>query len=235
MYFPYLRGRQNELLCLRELLEVDRLYSTIIPIIEPVRCNSTFFTTLKKFIEADRKIIIIKNPKVGKFRSDYEELKKKIEDETNEVKKKKLEETLINYKELLNNSHIISGNHLVYRKRGYVGFSDYSIVGDAYEESGFAPLAVAIHILYFGQKSELRVHHFVSESNQNISDPARKFAEAMQNLLSWENFDIIPKTKGLQNLLDYYSNGKFPGLGVIKKCSIMHHLELIGKYLEVDE
>ena len=323
MYFPYLRGRQNELLCLRELLEVDRLYSTIIPIIEPVRCNSTFFTTLKKFIEADRKIIIIKNPKVGKFRSDYEELKKKIEDETNEVKKKKLEETLINYKELLNNSHIISGylcddkvisqcldgkknvkdivlintgidtfgyyeeygskleavytfipkdedfkdevfgetviledvyvkakrnvdyiespdelfsrNHLVYRKRGYVGFSDYSIVGDAYEESGFAPLAVAIHILYFGQKSELRVHHFVSESNENISDPARKFAEAMQNLLSWENFDIIPKTKGLQNLLDYYSNGKFPGLGVIKKCSIMHHLELIGKYLEVYE
>ena len=252
-----------------------------------------------------------------------EELTKKIEDETNEVKKKKLEETLINYKELLNNSHIISGylcddkvisqcldgkknvkdivlintgidtfgyyeeygskleavytfipkdedfkdevfgetviledvyvkakrnvdyiespdelfsrNHLVYRKRGYVGFSDYSIVGDAYEESGFAPLAVAIHILYFGQKSELRVHHFVSESNENISDPARKFAEAMQNLLSWENFDIIPKTKGLQNLLDYYSNGKFPGLGVIKKCSIMHHLELIGKYLEVDE
>lgn len=55
------------------------MYSTIIPIIEPVRCNSTFFTTLKKFIEADRKIIIIKNPKVGKFRSDYEELKKKIE------------------------------------------------------------------------------------------------------------------------------------------------------------
>ena len=130
---------------------------------------------------------------------------------------------------------LFSRNHLVYRKRGYVGFSDYSIVGDAYEESGFAPLAVAIHILYFGQKSELRVHHFVSESNENISDPARKFAEAMQNLLSWENFDIIPKTKGLQNLLDYYSNGKFPGLGVIKKCSIMHHLELIGKYLEVDE
>ena len=41
---------------------------------------------------------------------------------------------------------LFSRNHLVYRKRGYVGFSDYSIVGDAYEESGFAPLAVAIHI-----------------------------------------------------------------------------------------
>ena len=122
---------------------------------------------------------------------------------------------------------------MIYRKRGYVGFSDYSIVGDIYEESGFAPLAVAIHILYFGSKNELRVHHFVSESNENISDPARKFAEAMNNLLSWEKFDVIPKTYGLQNLVDYYSSGKFPGLGVIKKCSIMHHLELIGKYLEV--
>ncbi|MBE5901342.1 MAG: sce7725 family protein [Lachnospiraceae bacterium] len=323
MYFPYLRGRQNELLCLRELLDSDRLYNTIIPVIEPVRCNSTFFSTITKFIEADRKIIIIKNPKVGKFRSDYEEMKKKIDKETDEDKKDKLQSTLESYKELLKDPHVISAylcddriisqclegkknlediilintrndtfdyyeengdrlvarytfipkdedfkdevfgetviledvyvkakrnvdyienpdepfsrNHLVYRKRGYVGFSDYSIVGDSYEESGFAPLAVAIHILYFGQKSELRVHHFVSESNENISDPARKFAEAMQNLLSWEHFDVIPKTNGLQNLLDYYSNGKFPGLGVIKKCSIMHHLELIGKYLEVNE
>lgn len=321
MYFPYLRGRQNELLCLRELLDKNKLCDTIVPVIEPVRCNSTFFTTITKFIEADRKIILIKNPKVGKFRSDYEEMKKKIEKETDENKKNKLKSNLEAYKELLKDSHVISAylcddkiitrslkgeinvkdiilinadgntfdyyeengsrlearytfipkdedfkdevigdtvvledsyvkakrnvdyiespdepfsrNHLIYRKRGYVGFSDYSIVGDAYEESGFAPLAVAIHILYFGSKNELRVHHFVSESNENISDPARKFAEAMHNLLSWERFDIIPKTYGLQNLIDYYTNGKFPGLGVIKKCSIMHHLELIGKYLEV--
>ncbi len=323
MYFPYLRGRQNELLCLRELLETNRLYDTIIPIIEPVRCNSTFFATLTKFIEADRKIIIIKNPKVGKFGDDYAELKKKIEEETDETKKNKLQLTLVNYGQFLKDPHVISGylcddkiisqclegkknvrdivlintgmdtfdyyeengaelkavytfipkdedfkdevdgdtviledvyvkakrnvdyieapdepfsrNHLVYRKRGYAGFSDYSIVGDFYEESGFAPLAVAIHILYFGQKSELRVHHFVSESNENISDPARKFAEAMQKLLDWDHFEIIPKTKGLQNLIDYYSNGRFPGLGVIKKCSIMHHLELMGKYLEVNK
>ena len=321
MYFPYLRGRQNELLCLRELLDRNKLSNTIVPVIEPVRCNSTFFTTIKKFIEAERQIIIIKNPKVGKFQSDYQEMKKKIDKQADENKKKKLKFNLEAYKALLKDSHVVgaylcddktisrclmggvdmkdiilinrnsdtfyyyeengsrleakytfipkdedfkdevvgaavaledgyvkakrnvdyiqcpdqpfSRNHLIYRKRGYVGFSDYSIVGDIYEESGFAPLAVAIHILYFGSKNELRVHHFVSESNENISDPARKFAEAMNNLLSWEKFDVIPKTYGLQNLVDYYSSGKFPGLGVIKKCSIMHHLELIGKYLEV--
>ena len=104
-----------------------------------------------------------------------------------------------------------------------------------YEESGFAPLAVAIHILYFGSKKELRVHHFVSDSNENISDPARKFEEAMSNLVNWEDYDLLFKTCGLKSLEDYYSKGKFPGLGVVKKCSIMHHLELVGNYLEVNK
>ena len=89
MYFPYLRGRQNELLCLRELLDLNKLSNNIIPVIEPVRCNSTFFTTITKFIEANRKIIVIQNPKVGNFKKDYQEMKKKTEEETDDYKKKK--------------------------------------------------------------------------------------------------------------------------------------------------
>ena len=65
MYFPYLRGRQNELLCLRELLEAEKLGEKIVPIIEPVRFNSTLFSTLTKFIDMHRNIIIIVNPKLG--------------------------------------------------------------------------------------------------------------------------------------------------------------------------
>ena len=65
MYFPYLRGRQNELLCLRELLEARVLSDKIVPIIEPVRFNSTLFSTLTKFIEMHRHILkwarLIKN------------------------------------------------------------------------------------------------------------------------------------------------------------------------------
>ena len=113
-----------------------------------------------------------------------------------------------------------------------MGFSDYSIVGDSYEETGFAPLAVAIHILYIGEKKELRVHHFVSESNENISDPGRKFAEAMKKLEEWPKYNSIPETLGLEKLMNFYKTGRFPGLGVVKKCSLMHHLELIGKELE---
>ncbi len=320
MYFPYLRGRQNELLCLRELLDAGKLSSKVIPIIEPVKFSSTFFSTLKKFVEMNRQIVVIRNPKVGLFNKELNDMKKNIEKESDDYKKEKLQKTLNDYKIawndagiqkafLLNNkvlSNIIDKkidvknviiinadrgnyhyyeeygkelegkytvipkggdfediiedniivledgykkakrnvdyienpdelfdrNHITYKKRGFSGFSDYSIVGNEFEESGFAPLAIAIHIMYFGKRDELRIHHFISESNESISDPARKFEEAMRNLISWEQFDIIPKTEGLNSLVDCYNIGKFPGLGVIKKYSLMHHIEMMGEYLE---
>lgn len=319
MYFPYLRGRQNELLCMRELLEVGKLSEKIIPIIEPVRFNSTFFSTIAKFADMNRNVIVIVNPKVGSFYKEYGDLKKKIEEEGDDNKKKKIQKTLDGYRDLLRAEHVqkayivdeqviteivngkrdvkdailinfengnyqyyeeygdkltakitlipkdedfkdevegdivvledgyvkakrnidyiespddfFSRNHTVYRKRGYVGFSDFSIVGNEFDESGFAPLAIAIHIMYFGNKKELRVHHFVSKSNESISDPARKFEEAMRNLLSWEQFNIIPETIGLNSLIECYNAGRFPGLGVIKKYSLMHHIEMMGGYL----
>lgn len=72
MYYPYLRGRQNELLCLRELLENDVIGKKIVPIIEPVRFNSTYISVIKKFVEKHRNLIIIMNPKVGKFKEEYD-------------------------------------------------------------------------------------------------------------------------------------------------------------------
>lgn len=320
MYYPYLRGRQNELLCLRELLNAGKLSMKVVPIIEPVKFSSTFFSTLTKFIEMDHTVIVIRNPKVGSFIKELRDMKNNIYKQNDENKKKKMQETLDKYKSVWNNSSILkaymvdndiiskilrkeivakdtvminlkkgnyhfyeeygdkitgkytvvpkgadfediienemimiedgykkakrnidyiqnpdesfSRNHIVYKKRGFVGFSDFSIVGNEYEESGFAPLALAIHIMYFGDKEELRVHHFVSESNESISDPARKFEEAMNSLIEWERFDDLPQTIGLKSLIECYDIGKFPGLGVIKKYSLMHHIEMMGKYLE---
>lgn len=320
MYFPYLRGRQNELLSLRELLDAGKLSSKVIPIIEPVKFSSTFFSTIAKFIEMDHKVIVIRNPKVGSFSKELKDMRKKIETESDENKKQKMQRTLDSYKNLWNdpgiqkaylvndkviidikenkinvkdvvminvekgNYHyyeeygekitgkytvvpkggdfediieddiimledgyrkakrnidyienpdeLFSRNHIVYKKRGFAGFSDFSIVGNEFEESGFAPLAIAIHVMYFGNREELRVHHFVSESNESISDPARKFEEAMESLINWKNFDVIPQTIGMKSLTECYKVKKFPGLGVIKKYSLMHHIEMMGKYLE---
>lgn len=49
MYFPYLRGRQYELLALRELAANDLLGTHIIPVIEPVKLSSTLVNTLDTF------------------------------------------------------------------------------------------------------------------------------------------------------------------------------------------
>lgn len=320
MYFPYLRGRQNELLCLRELLDAGKLSSKVIPIIEPVKFSSTLFSTLTKCIEMGHQVIVIRNPEVGSFRKESGDMIKNIEKESDEKKKEKIRKTLEGYKEVWNNPQIqkaylvdddvismvrekkldakdvvminikkgnyryyeeygeeiigkytvvpkggdfediieddiiiledsyrkakrnidyienpdelFSRNHIVYKKRGFVGFSDFSMVGNDFDESGFAPFAIAIHIMYFGNRDELKIHHFVSESNESISDPARKFEEAMNKLVNWENFDILPKTIGLDNLIECYNIGKFPGLGVIKKYSLMHHIQMMGEYLE---
>lgn len=69
MYFPYLRGRQFELIALRELAEKGVLSSRIMPIIEPVKLSSTLIKTIQAYGVNNKKIAIITNPKVGSFNS----------------------------------------------------------------------------------------------------------------------------------------------------------------------
>ncbi|MEE1319505.1 MAG: sce7725 family protein, partial [Ruminococcus sp.] len=106
-----------------------------------------------------------------------------------------------------------------------------SIVGKEYSESGFAPYAVAIHIVYLAEDKTLRIHHFVSDSNNDISDPANKFYEALTKLVAW-NKEKKLNTFAMQKFEDMYKNETYPGLGVVKKLSIMHHIELIGNHLD---
>ncbi len=124
-----------------------------------------------------------------------------------------------------------SVDHIYFSEENYVGFSDYSIIGEEYTESGFAPYAVAIHIVYFDDQNELRIRHFVSESNEDISDPANKFYEAVTQLVEWNKTQKLD-TLGIKAFEKIYEEQSYPGLGVVKKLSLMHHLELIGRYLD---
>src|SRR5699024_8507353 len=78
-----------------------------------------------------------------------------------------------------------SDDHLFFDTEGYSAFSDFSIIGESYIDGGFAPVAVAIHIVYFDSDRTLRIKHFVSDSNDDISDPAGKFQEALYKLIKW--------------------------------------------------
>ena len=301
MYFPFLRGRQFELLALRELLENDLIGDNIIPIIEPVRLSSSLLKTVELFNKKNHQLVFVQNPSVGAYPVSmegekpnqlYENLeialdkdnviKAYIFQDNNEIvvndmqnsiaiidsvddissyleacKKEKplytlipdrrsikrnvkgekiiLEDSFIKQKRNVdyknNTDEFFSDWHREYREEGYSGFSDYSIVGSEYSESGFAPKAVAIHIVYLSHEDDLRVHHFVSENNIDSKDTAGKFGEAVAKIKQWCTEHKIQETRGLKAFYDYCDTGRYPGLGVVKKCSIMHHLELMSKRL----
>ena len=109
---------------------------------------------------------------------------------------------------------------------GFVGFSDYLTIGNDYSESGFLPYAVAIHLSYSDTKNRILVKHFVSDSNSDQSDVPGKFAEALDKLISWCNtfgYDSI----AIPKFRDFHTTGHFPGLGTLKKLSLMNHIDLV--------
>lgn len=310
MYFPVLRGRQYDLLALRDLKRHGRLSSNIVPIIEPIKLSSTLQTTVREFENDESNVIIISNPKVGSFldelriasvnrqyqelmssssviighfinRDSQSEINSLIQDfgiriddlaiihserslvatyreiyegetpwvnvipsdnafrrQLNDQQLVALDDKFIklsrNADYLDNEGEFFSEEHLYYSNEGYIGFADYSIVGQEYNEGGFAPYAVAIHIVYPNAENVLEIIHFVSESNDDISDPAGKFFEAIEKLHDWyqDYSDDRINTLAMQTFIEHYNNGTYPGLPTIKKLSIMHHLELVGTLLD---
>ena len=307
MYYPILRGRQNELLAIKELLNASRLSDKIIPIIEPVKLSPTLVNTIKTFADVERDLVLIRNPKVGSFSVDARNSKntKYLESLKTTLREAKVlrgvivdkdtpsrvekmhqkgatDEEIISictnpdaikfyentfsgntsvrtvvpyasaFRRIRNNRILLedkfnkkgrnqdyiddpdeffSNDHIYYSEDGYVGFSDYSIIGEEYSESGFAPYAVAIHIVYFDDSKVLRVHHFVSEDNDDISDPANKFYQAVKQLVEWNKTQQLD-TMAIKTFEKICEEQSYPGLGVVKKLSLMHHLELVGRYLD---
>lgn len=300
MYFPFLRGRQYELLALKELVQKSLLNDKIIPIVEPIKISSTLKSTLELYNKENKPLALVLNTDAVVMEDIEREqlygfLKGKIipavlVNESFKTTIAKIEEVgfaknqiivvftseenaalfndcfkdvdplfclgpdkryfrkLETYNKVLFDDHFIkqaknsdylkkddeffSEDHLNYAEDGYSGFGDYSIIGKEYDDSGFAPRAVAIHIVYFDSSNILRIHHFVSDSNYGIEDVAGKFYEAIQK---FEGFgplkEIINSTSAFGTLVNYAKDGYYPGLPTLKKLSIMHHIELLRKFL----
>src|SRR5690625_1409871 len=302
MYFPYLRGRQSELLAIRTLLEKKRLSERVVPIIEPIKPTATLRKTLEAFINHRRELYIVANPQVGEFHKEvnsssessdeFNELInndqfKKVTiitreqdinkdqsayifgnadhlawfeqgDEKGDLKlliitdqsdfrrglssEKKLDLQVNHFNPETRNADYLplsprpfTSDHLHYAKEGYYGFSDYSIVGTSFMEGGFAPRAVAIHMVYFTEHDELRIRHFTSETNDDITNPAGKFNEALSKLVNYFKGDPRNKTLGLTKFREHHDNGTYPWVGSAKQLSIVHHLDLMVDYLKGDK
>lgn len=304
MYFPYLRGRQFELIALRELVEKGLIIDKVVPVIEPIKLSPSLIKTMNKYIDEGREICLIHNPKVGNFKNDFTKENQRVKTYINLLKYNLIRKThILNsdsqtevdelkemdvnmnevgiiirnrddvdlYDKLFSNfvpfygfgpddrkirrtieakrvlledkfnklsrnadykdiDEFFSDDHKFYIKENCIGFSDYSIVGDEFIESGFAPYSVAIHVVYFDKNYDLRVIHFVSDSNSDFKDPGGKFYEAVTKLYEWQK-DKDVNTFGMREFIRHYNEGSYPGLGTVKKLSIMHHIELVSQYL----
>lgn len=127
-----------------------------------------------------------------------------------------------------------SEDHLYYMNEGYSGFGDYSIVGSRFSEGGFMPRAVAIHCVYPTKDNELYIHHAVS-SEDAPREVAALYRSALEQLIYWaDNHGLLDEpTIGMQSFRESMESCSFPGLGSVKKWSIMHHLEVVNNILRV--
>ncbi|MTD42029.1 sce7725 family protein [Erwinia sp. CPCC 100877] len=124
---------------------------------------------------------------------------------------------------------LFSTAHLTFQKRGFVGFSDFSIDSRIYYEHGYPTKRLSLHLVYF-EAEQLRIHHFLS--SEEAPTQKDKFFELMIAVQEWLVAGRLPQTLGLELLLDAWTVGKFPGMGVMRKAAVMHHLELMSAYLE---
>jgi hypothetical protein len=130
-----------------------------------------------------------------------------------------------------NTDEFFSEEYLYFSEDGYAGFSDYLTVGESYSEGGFLPYAVVIHLTYPDANKKIRIGHFVSDSNADAIDIAGKFAEALSKLMLFlKNYPHF-KTSATLEFSDLYQKQHYPGLGTIKKLSIVNHIELIIQLL----
>ncbi|MEI5990917.1 hypothetical protein A5881_002422 [Enterococcus termitis] len=122
-----------------------------------------------------------------------------------------------------------SDTHLTFRKNGFVGFSDFSIDSRIYYEHNYPSKILSLHLVYF-EHDRLRIHHFLS-SEEAITQKD-KFFELMAEVETWRDklFGETP-TLGLELLFEAVSKDKFPGMGVMRKAAVMHHMELMSHYL----
>ncbi|MBD5338204.1 MAG: sce7725 family protein [Bacteroides sp.] len=125
---------------------------------------------------------------------------------------------------------LFSDEYFFASDEGYDGCADYTILPGAYKDSGMLPYAVAIHMTYLRSEEEVNIRHFVSDSNSDTSDIAGKFFEAAVKLKTF--FEEHPsRTPACQEIIDMIANDRYPGLGVLKKLSIKHHLQLAERFL----
>ena len=130
---------------------------------------------------------------------------------------------------------VFSELHLTYEDDGMDGFGDFLTVGDDYSEGGGPAYAVAIHLTLINPEEDdvMYIYHFVSDTKDTPTDPAGKFAQALAKLIKKldSGASHLADTSAIAEFRDLHTKKHFPGLGQVKKLSMIHHIETMARYL----
>jgi len=174
MYFPYLRGKQFELIALRELSEImSSKRDKISPIIEPVKDSSTLRSTLKELIEKHINFNFIINPRVGDFKNDYEPLIEILRENIDGYENFQLsiivdKTTEQGITELLEFTNHININH-----RGYTLIHNSEIAKNSIEQLNVI-LEIKYNLIYFSKTSRRYYREFNQNTRVSLDDYFRK-------------------------------------------------------------
>lgn len=116
-----------------------------------------------------------------------------------------------------------------------IGFGDYTILSERLVEGGGPAFVVTLHMSYLDpfRSNQMYVRHFSSYSdNDSQSDPGGKFREALDLLISYvsTNPGNFVNTAGLQEFITLHGTRHYPGLGIVKKISIKHHIQTLSSW-----
>lgn len=144
------------------------------------------------------------------------------------------------FKRRINREHpsveFFSDLHATYEEERMDGFGDFLIVGNEFTETGGPAYAIAIHLTFIDSEKddEMHIHHFISIRQDTPTDPAGKFAEALDKLVEEVERpnSMILRTSAVDEFIQLHERGHFPGLGYVKKLSMQHHIETLAEYFQ---
>jgi hypothetical protein len=126
--------------------------------------------------------------------------------------------------------------HATFEDESMEGFGDFLIVGDEYNEGGGPAYTVVIHLTFIDadQDNSMQIYHFKSEHQDTPTDPAGKFAEALNKMIEVLNHpkSKVLETNAVKEFRKLHKQGHFPGLGYVKKLSMSHHIETLADYFK---
>lgn len=122
---------------------------------------------------------------------------------------------------------LFTDKHKTYTGSG-LGFGDFTVVGNVFQDSGSTPAAVASHAVFkHPTTGDVWLQHFVSDDiERDVGDVASKFLQSSRKLVAAAKkrpaeFGWNP---GLEAFAGHVKASTYPGLGKNKEHQIVHHI-----------